>query len=106
MSIIIVVFENFFKFRNSRKEKVVRIDSEEGRKRNEMNNNVMTFNLIVLKIFPNFVIQKEGEREEKGIDPEGGWKESWRRKKGAVCVSAWVVCDRSGARGWTVVDRK
>lgn len=71
-----------------------------------MNNNVMTFNLIVLKIFPNFVIQKEGEREKKGIDPEGGWKESWRRKKGAVCVSAWVVCDRSGARGWTVVDRK
>lgn len=65
MSIIIVVFENFFKFRNSRKEKVVRIDSEEGRKRNEMNNNVMTFNLIVLKIFPNFVIQKEGERERK-----------------------------------------
>lgn len=33
--------------------------------RNEMNNNVMTFNLIVLKIFPNFVIQKEGERERK-----------------------------------------
>lgn len=33
--------------------------------RNEMNNNIMTFNLIVLKIFPNFVIQKEGERGKR-----------------------------------------
>lgn len=105
MSIIIVVLKIFSNFvTRERKRWSELIQKRDGR--NEMNNNVMTFNLIVLKIFPNFVIQKEGEREKKRIDPEGGWKESWRRKKGAVCVSAWVVCDRSGARGWTVVDRK